>query len=95
MLPPATVGLPAAGDDDGAGPVLKEPLHLHLTLKVIEAKFDEPDAVVDKVLLLDDDMAMTATANAHADHGCLLPGRRRGQTFRCGETGGRVPAATT
>ena len=88
LLPAAAVGDPAAGHDDRAGPLRKEPFRLHRALEVIEPQFDEWHAVLREMAVLCNDVSMPASADADADHGCRRP------PFTFAETGGRVRVAT-
>ena len=62
------IGGPAAGDDDRAGPVGDQPLDVRFAVDVVDAEFDELGALLDEVAVFGDDVAMSAAADADADH---------------------------
>ena len=68
MVPLASIALAAAGHDGGAGAVFEKPLHLDLPLDVVHPQFDQLDAVFGQVAMLGNDVTMTASSDAHADH---------------------------
>ena len=56
-------------DDYRRGAVVQHPLQVDLTADVIEPELDEFRPLLGQVLVLGNDVSMTAPADADADHG--------------------------
>ena len=82
------IGLPPTSHNSRAGPLAKQPLHLHGPLDVVEPQLHQLDTVFRKKAVLGDHVSMASTADTHADHGFGFLSKDGG--LRSDETDGRV-----
>ena len=66
----AAVGGAAAGDHHRTRPIGHQPFNVHFAVDVIQTQLDQSSALFDQVSVFCNHVAMTAAANADADH-CL------------------------
>ena len=68
--PLAAIDLATAGNKHGAGPLIQQPLEIHVAGDPIQPQFDEPSPRFHQVLMLGKHVPMPTPTNADTDHRC-------------------------